>query len=83
LEKYPKTITQHQKDYIDEFRKRCNKFLGYLNFIAENIPKPKHTDRWQWKSGRKMNSLDEFKGTVKKLKKYYDKLTLLDEINLS
>ncbi len=81
--KYPKTITQHQKDYIDEFRKRCNKFLGYLNFIAENIPKPKHTDRWQWNSGRKMNSLDEFKGTVKKLKKCYDKLILLDEINLS
>jgi hypothetical protein len=81
--KCPKTITQQQKHYIDEFRKRLDAFLKYLDFIIDNIPKPKNTDMWQQNSSRKTNSLDEFKSSVKKLKKCRDRLYILDEMNLS
>jgi len=80
---HPKTITHQQKHYIDEFRKRLDAFLKYLDFIVDNMPKPKNTDRWQQRNGRKTNSMDEFKRTVKKLKKWRDRLYILDEMNLS
>ena len=42
---------------------------------------PKNTMRWKESTGR--NSLKDFNMNVKKLKKWYDKLILLDELNLS
>lgn len=79
--KYPKTITQQQKCYIDEFRNRLKVFLNYLDYIVDNMKMPKNTLSWEETTGR--NSMKDFKVSVNKLKKWQDKLVLLDELNLS
>ena len=79
--RYPKTITRQQKCYIDEFRNRLKLFIDYLEYIANTMKMPKNTMRWKESTGR--NSLKDFNMNVKKLKKWYDKLILLDELNLS
>jgi len=79
--KYPKKITQQQKQYIDAFRDRLKVFLNYLDYIVDNMKMPKNTMRWKETTGR--NSMKDFITSVNKVKKWCDKLNLLDELNLS
>ena len=78
---YSKTITLQQKQYIDEFRNRLKLFLNYLDYIKTNMVPPKNTQRWEATTGR--NSMREFSKSVDKLKKWSDKLVILDELDLS
>lgn len=79
--KYPKTITQQQKQYIDAFRDRLKLFTDYLDYIVDNMNVPKNTLKWEVSTCR--NSMKGFVASVNKLKKWSDKLNLLDELNLS
>lgn len=79
--KYPKTLKFDQKQYIDKFRMRLNDFMKYMDFLVDNMPKPKNTERWFQVTGR--HSMKNFKSYINKLKKWYEKLSVLDEINLS
>jgi hypothetical protein len=79
--KYPKKITQQQKQYIDAFRNRLKVFLNYLDYIVDNMKMPKNMMQWKETTGR--NSMKDFITSVNKVKKWCDKLNLLDELNLS
>ena len=79
--RYPKTVTQQQKQYIDTFRDRLKHFTDYLDYIIDNMNVPKNTVRWEQTTRR--NSMKDFIASVNKMKKWSDKLNLLDELNLS
>ena len=79
--RYPKTITNQQKCYIDQFRNRLKLFLNYLDYVIDNMKTPKNTMQWKETTGR--NSMKDFVTSVNKMKKWYDKMVVLDELNLS
>jgi hypothetical protein len=79
--RYNKTITLQQKHYIDEFRNRLKLFLNYLDYITDNMTIPKNTLKWEETTRR--HSMKEFNKSVDKLRKWNDKLVILDELNLS
>jgi len=79
--RYPKTITSQQKCYIDAFRVRLKLFINYLDYIVDNMKIPKNTTRWKETTGR--NSMKDFVTSVNKMKKWHDKMVVLDELNLS
>ena len=78
---FPKTLTREQQEYIYKFKSRVYEFLKYLEFILENMPNPKNAEEWRGYMGGDARKRLEINTT--KLKKWYEKLSVLDEINLS